>query len=137
MRPRRRSPPKEGVSKLRGRERLQEVRSDSELLAAGAVARPSRGRERDHHQIGVAGGSPDVLRELEAAHAGHVAIDQSQIDRLSRRIRLVEDAQGLFTAARHRGPHPHSDRELVDDDQVRFVVVHGQRPQAFERAGRA
>src|SRR2546430_3135453 len=136
-------------------EGLRDVREDSAAQRLGGGARVRVGRDHDDRHVHAE--AADLLEELEAAHAGHMHVEENQIEPTAQqndqRLRAVLRRLGLvrvIVAELSEEILEDLDyRRLVVDDQDSLghstqymtasvkVTIHGARPVRRARTPRA
>ena len=116
----------DGLAELRLADRLDQVRRDLQLAAAIEIARLAIGRQHDHDGAAEVVAGPGELEQREAVDAGHVDVDQQEVERLApgpRRVERGERRLGVGRERRHEAPQA---QRLVEDAAIGVVVVDDQ-----------
>jgi len=120
-------------------DRFQEVRGDSQFLAAHCISPMARGSKHHDGSRGGVWALPDSFTQFETVHPGHVHVHQDQCEGLSCFLRFVQFCQSLFSVLRRTRNHFPAPQHSFQDSPVRAVVVHQEdlhSPQYLRRSDR-
>ena len=113
------------------------VQEQIEAGVAGDACVVRRRHRRQQHLVRLPGQAllPQVLRQRDAVHVGHVPVDQQQVEgQLARALRLLaQQRQRLLAAAGQRHPQSPGAEQVVEHRAVGLVIVDHQHRQARQR----
>lgn len=122
----------DGAEEIGAGDGLDEVAGDSELAAAGGiVGEIDRG---EHHDDGAKRGSSgaDAGCDIEARHAGHLGIEEDEVEGGMVERGGLEMAEGIEAGGDGDGGEAPGGEEALEDDAVGGVVIDDERAETGE-----